>query len=59
MATETAPLLRHSFPRLQDGTPQSLDQYAGKVLSFSGTVTPNAPELLAATDRLPEEHTNA
>lgn len=56
MATETAPFLRHSFPRLQGGTPQSPDQYAGKGLRFSGTV---APELLAAADHLPEEPANA
>ena len=35
----TAPLLQHSFPRLQDEKPQSLCQYAGKVLLVVNTAS--------------------
>ena len=35
----TAPLLQHSFPRLQDEKPQALCQYAGKVLLVVNTAS--------------------
>lgn len=35
----TASLLQHTFPRLQDGTPQALADYAGKVLLVVNTAS--------------------
>ncbi len=36
---DCAPLLQHSFPRLQDEKPQALCQYAGKVLVIVNTAS--------------------
>ena len=38
-AAACPPLLKHSFPRLQDGAPQSLCQYQGKVLLVVNTAS--------------------
>lgn len=39
VATTCPPLLDHSFPRLQDSTPQSLCQYQGKVILVVNTAS--------------------
>jgi glutathione peroxidase len=38
-AKECPPLLRHSFPSLQDGSPQNLCQYQGKVILVVNTAS--------------------
>lgn len=39
LAKECPPLLRHSFPSLQDGSPQNLCQYQGKVILVVNTAS--------------------
>ena len=39
MATPFLSLLQHTFPRLDDGAPQDLSQYAGKVLLVVNTAS--------------------